>query len=130
MVNILLPAYSRSYSTLQQAGLSTGADELERHELENLVLRERAVVWADQEALGDAAAAAQAQPRNALLGGAELVPVLSFSALSYHQSSPCSKSPRPFILLVRRSPEARQTFKITFTTPPAVVYLLSYITTG
>uniref|UniRef100_A0AAQ5Z4Q9 Kinesin-like protein n=1 Tax=Amphiprion ocellaris TaxID=80972 RepID=A0AAQ5Z4Q9_AMPOC len=74
MVNILLPAYSRHYSALRGAGLATGADEMENHELEHLVLRERGVVWADQEGVG------------------ELASVLSFSHLHYHQSSPCSKS--------------------------------------
>ncbi|TKS70237.1 KIF18A Marrow stromal [Collichthys lucidus] len=52
MVNILLPAYSRKYSELRKAGLVTAADEAENSELEHLVLRERGVVWADQEGAG------------------------------------------------------------------------------
>uniref|UniRef100_A0A8C6SBE1 Kinesin-like protein n=1 Tax=Neogobius melanostomus TaxID=47308 RepID=A0A8C6SBE1_9GOBI len=49
MVNILLPAYSRHYSSLCGIGLETKMDHEERSELEHLVLRERGVVWADQE---------------------------------------------------------------------------------
>uniref|UniRef100_A0A8C6NZX7 Kinesin-like protein n=1 Tax=Nothobranchius furzeri TaxID=105023 RepID=A0A8C6NZX7_NOTFU len=75
MVNILLPAYSRHYSTLLGAGLATAANEMENQELEHLVLRERGVVWADQEGAGQH----------------ELAPILSFSYLQYHRSSPCSK---------------------------------------
>ncbi|XP_023140048.2 kinesin-like protein KIF18A isoform X2 [Amphiprion ocellaris] len=97
MVNILLPAYSRHYSALRGAGLATGADEMENHELEHLVLRERGVVWADQEGVGQ-------QPKGEGIGvdsqktnetgnlglRSELASVLSFSHLHYHQSSPCS----------------------------------------
>uniref|UniRef100_A0A4W6ETY2 Kinesin-like protein n=1 Tax=Lates calcarifer TaxID=8187 RepID=A0A4W6ETY2_LATCA len=79
MVNILLPAYSRHYSALLGAGLVTEGDKMENHELEHLVLRERGVVWADQEGAGIGV-------------HGELAPVLSFSHLLYHQSSPCSKS--------------------------------------
>uniref|UniRef100_A0A7N8YLN7 Kinesin-like protein n=1 Tax=Mastacembelus armatus TaxID=205130 RepID=A0A7N8YLN7_9TELE len=75
IVNILLAAYSRHCSALRGAGLVTEADERENHELEHLVLRERGVVWADQERVGN-----------------DLAPFLSFSHLLYHQSSPCSKS--------------------------------------
>lgn len=95
MINILLPAYSRNYTALRAAGLMAEADEMENHELENLVLRERAVVWADQE--GD-----QPQDKNDA-GNAglrsELAPVLSFSHLLYHASSPCSKSSYSHLML-------------------------------
>ncbi|XP_070765166.1 kinesin-like protein KIF18A [Enoplosus armatus] len=97
MVNILLPAYSRHYSALRGAGLVTAADEMENHELEHLVLRERGVVWADQEAVGQqlkgGGIGEESQETNEA-GSAglrsELAPVLSFSHLLYHQSSPCS----------------------------------------
>ncbi|XP_044062408.1 kinesin-like protein KIF18A [Siniperca chuatsi] len=101
MVNIMLPAYSRHYSALRGAGLVTAADEMENHELEHLVLRERGVVWADQEAVGqqlkgegigeesqETNEAGSVGLRNAL------APVLSFSHLLYHQSSPCSAEGR------------------------------------
>lgn len=99
MVNILLPAYSRSYSALRGAGLVTVADEKENHELEHLVLRERGVVWADQEGVGQQLkgdgtgeeSQETDEARSARLCS-ELAPVLSFSHLLYHQSSPCSKS--------------------------------------
>lgn len=74
------------------------ADEMENHALEHLVLRERGVAWADQEGVGQ-------QPESEGIGGesqethelrsvglrGDLAPVLSFSHLLYHQSSPCSK---------------------------------------
>lgn len=98
MVNLLLPAYSRHYSALRGLGLVTAADEKENHELEHLVLRERGVVWADQEEVGQQqkgdGSGAESQKTNETgnigLHG-DLAPVLSFSHLLYHQSSPCSK---------------------------------------
>ncbi|CAJ1049776.1 kinesin-like protein KIF18A [Xyrichtys novacula] len=96
MVNILLPAFSRHYSVLSGAGLATSTDEVENHELEHLVLRERGVVWADQEGVGQ-------QPKGEEIGeesqetnsaGSELAPALSFSHLLYHESSPCSAENR------------------------------------
>ena len=88
MVNILLPAYSRHYSALHRAGQVTAADEMENHELEHLVLRERGVAWADQE--GEGLVEESQVPHE--VGHSELAPVLSFSHLLYHQNSPCSKS--------------------------------------
>lgn len=88
-MNILLPAYSRNFTALRRAGLITATDETENQELENLVLRERAVVWADQERLGQLLKSEANEAGSAEL---ELAPVLSFSHLLYHSSSPCSKS--------------------------------------
>uniref|UniRef100_A0A672F4L4 Kinesin-like protein n=1 Tax=Salarias fasciatus TaxID=181472 RepID=A0A672F4L4_SALFA len=84
MMNILLPAYSRHYSSLCESGLATAVDEKENQELEHLVLRERGVVWADQEDAANEAGRVGVH--------SDLAPVLSFSYLLYHQSSPCSKS--------------------------------------
>lgn len=99
MVNILLPAYSRQYSALRGVGLVTAADEMENHELEHLVLRERGVVWADQEGVeqqmkGEGIGVESQEINHVGNAGlhSELAPVLSFSHLLYHQSSPCSKS--------------------------------------
>lgn len=99
MVNILLPAYSRNYSALHEAGLLTEAETMENQELEHLVLRERGVVWADQEGAGqqmkgDGMGEESQEMNEAGSTGlrSELAPVLSFSHLLYHQSSPCSKS--------------------------------------
>ncbi|XP_078103467.1 kinesin-like protein KIF18A isoform X2 [Sander vitreus] len=97
MVNLLLPAYSRHYSALQAAGQVTAADEMENYELEHLVLRERGVVWADQEGVGQQLKGEwigkESQETNEV-GRSELAPVLSFSHLLYHQSSPCSAEGR------------------------------------
>ncbi|AWP01481.1 putative kinesin-like protein KIF18A [Scophthalmus maximus] len=97
MLDILLPEYSRHYSALHGAGLVTGADERENYELEHLVLRERGVVWADQEGAGQQmkgeGIGMESQKTNEVGGiglHSELAPVLSFSHLLYHQSSPCS----------------------------------------
>ncbi|XP_041839250.1 kinesin-like protein KIF18A [Melanotaenia boesemani] len=97
MVNILLPAHSRHYSALQGAGLTIPADELENHELEHLVLRERGVVWADQEGAGQqmkgekiGVSFQETNEMGSIGLRSELAPILSFSHLQYHQSSPCS----------------------------------------
>lgn len=95
MVNVLLPAYSRHYCTLVGAGLLTPADEMESHELEHLVLRERGVVWADQEMVGTGEESHQMDEERTSGLSQELAPILSFSRLLYHQSSPCSKSSWP-----------------------------------
>lgn len=94
MLNILLPAYGRSYATLSRAGLLTATDETENQELKNLVLRERAVVWADQERSGNPLNTDKTGEEMHETGstGLELAPVLSFSQLPYHSNSPCSKS--------------------------------------
>lgn len=94
MLNILLPAYGRSYAALNRAGLLTATDEAENQELKNLVLRERAVVWADQEGSGNPLNTDKTGEEMHETGstGLELAPVLSFSQLLYHSNSPCSKS--------------------------------------
>lgn len=96
MVNILLPAFSRHYSAMRGAGLITAADESENQELEHVVLRERGVVWADQEGaeqnLKGEEETQEANEAGSVGLWSELAPVLSFSHLNYHQSSPCSKS--------------------------------------
>ncbi|KAM9860980.1 kinesin-like protein KIF18A [Aulostomus maculatus] len=97
MVNILLPAYSRQFTVMRGAGMVTAAEELENHELEHLVLRERGVVWADQEGAGPRMKAEMSGEKTHDTNKAgsvelcsDLAPVLSFSQLLYHQSSPCS----------------------------------------
>ncbi|CAL8352082.1 unnamed protein product [Merluccius merluccius] len=104
MVNILLPAHSRHKVMLSAAGLTSEADDLENHELEHLVLRERGVVWADQEAEeqcrkedGTGVRPCQADKTAASTTSGELAPMLAFSHLLYHQNSPCSESPPPLI---------------------------------
>ncbi|XP_012706201.2 kinesin-like protein KIF18A [Fundulus heteroclitus] len=97
MVNILLPAYSRQYSTLHAVGSVSLADEMENQELGHIVLRERGVVWADQEETGQQVISKEIGNDSPETCGAkrvglhsELAPVLSFSHLQYHQNSPCS----------------------------------------
>ncbi|CAK6973398.1 kinesin-like protein KIF18A [Scomber scombrus] len=98
MMNILLPAFSRHYSTMHGAGLITAADESENQELEHVVLRERGVVWADQEGaeqnLKGEEETQEANEAGSVGLCSELAPVLSFSHLHYHQSSPCSAEGR------------------------------------
>ncbi|XP_076585727.1 kinesin-like protein KIF18A isoform X2 [Chaetodon auriga] len=118
MVNMLLPAYSRNYSALRGAGLVTAADEMENHELEHLVLRERGVVWADQEEveqqLKGGRTGEESQETNEARSArlcSELAPVLSFSHLLYHQSSPCSaegRAKRTLLCNAARSPKGKK----------------------
>uniref|UniRef100_A0A667XYJ3 Kinesin-like protein n=1 Tax=Myripristis murdjan TaxID=586833 RepID=A0A667XYJ3_9TELE len=103
ILNILLPAHNRHYHVLCEAGLVTPTDEMENHELEQLVLRERGVAWADQEGAGqhrkgEGTGKESHETNEAKTSGfcSELAPVLSFSHLSYHQNSPCSESPCSF----------------------------------
>uniref|UniRef100_A0A4W5LSV9 Kinesin-like protein n=1 Tax=Hucho hucho TaxID=62062 RepID=A0A4W5LSV9_9TELE len=91
MVHMLLPAYSRQYWTLRGSGLVTAADEAENQDLEHLVLRERGVVWADQEKAGEQKDE-ETQAEGSRLRP-ELAPILSFSHLICpHQNSPCSSA--------------------------------------
>ncbi|KAG7275547.1 hypothetical protein CRUP_013451 [Coryphaenoides rupestris] len=96
MVNILLPAHSHHRAVLSKAGLASEADELDNQELEHLVLRERGVAWADQEADetcskedGSEERLPPADKAAAAATSWELAPILTFSHLLYHQSSPC-----------------------------------------
>lgn len=103
LVNILLPAYSRQYTTLKGAGLILTDDEAENQEVEQLVRREKGVVWADQERAEEAQAAEGSRLR------AELPPILSFSRLLHHHSSPCSAEThkRRVSLRLQASPSSR-----------------------
>uniref|UniRef100_A0A3Q4HL83 Kinesin-like protein n=1 Tax=Neolamprologus brichardi TaxID=32507 RepID=A0A3Q4HL83_NEOBR len=113
MVNILLPAYSRHYSALRGAGLTTEADETDNQELEHLVLRERGVVWADQEGAGPqqkgGGICVESQETNEAgkIGlRSELAPVLSFTHLQYHQNSPCTPA---YLLILLTFSKGNQT---------------------
>ncbi|XP_055993096.1 kinesin-like protein KIF18A [Sorex fumeus] len=48
VLNALLPALRKQYSTLKEAGLSNVAFETDYKEIEHLVERKKVVVWADQ----------------------------------------------------------------------------------
>lgn len=97
MLSIVLPAYSRCYASSHAAGLLSPADVTDCHEVKNLVLREKAVVWADQEAQQPEGVGTEEESQEMDAGGGgqhggELAPMMSFSHLLYHTSSPCSKS--------------------------------------
>lgn len=92
MLNITLPAFSLNHT-------STSGNVLDYQELENLVLREKTVVWADQEAHQPKGVGTEEE---SAAGGGELAPILSFSHLRYHTSSPCSKSSVRHLLPVMR----------------------------
>ncbi|XP_053347445.1 kinesin-like protein KIF18A [Clarias gariepinus] len=79
LVHALLPAYRRQHLALKAAGIST--DDAEQEELEHLVQRERGVVWADQENTEEPVKSTE---------NTVLLPMLSFSHLLAHQSTPCS----------------------------------------
>lgn len=96
MLNITLPTFSFYHTSMSAAGLCSDGNVSAYQELESLVLREKAVVWADQEpqqlnGVGTEEAAREKEAG----GGGEMAPILSFSHLHYHTSSPCSKSSVP-----------------------------------
>uniref|UniRef100_A0A671MFF9 Kinesin-like protein n=1 Tax=Sinocyclocheilus anshuiensis TaxID=1608454 RepID=A0A671MFF9_9TELE len=81
LVNALLSTCRRQHLALKAASIAT--DDAEWEELERLVYRERGVVWADQE---------KAEDRDdGGTGSTHLQPILSFSHLVSHQSTPCSE---------------------------------------
>ncbi|XP_036400357.1 kinesin-like protein KIF18A [Megalops cyprinoides] len=82
IVSTLLPAYRNQYRTLKDSGLATPIHGSEYQGLEQLVLRERGVVWADQHVDEGCLDTAPSQ--------SELASVLTFSHLICHQSTPCS----------------------------------------
>uniref|UniRef100_A0A8C7FI86 Kinesin-like protein n=1 Tax=Oncorhynchus kisutch TaxID=8019 RepID=A0A8C7FI86_ONCKI len=115
MVHMLLPAYSRQYWTLRGSGLVTAADEAENQDLEHLVLRERGVVWADQEKAGEQKDE-ETQAEGSRLRP-ELVPILSFSHLICpHQNSPCS-SPAAQVTVMEPIPKKHTRRKLAVSPP-------------
>lgn len=82
MVNAMLPVLRSQYSALKDSGLATSSHDSKYHDLEQLVLRERGVVWADQREAEGCTDAAPSQ--------SELTSILSFSHLVCHKSTPCS----------------------------------------
>ncbi|XP_073762378.1 kinesin-like protein KIF18A isoform X1 [Danio rerio] len=81
LVNALLSTCRRQHLALK--AMSADGDGSEWEELERLVHRERAVVWADQEKAED-------KRDDSGIGSTHLRPILSFSHLVSHQSTPCS----------------------------------------
>ncbi|XP_065123900.1 kinesin-like protein KIF18A [Paramisgurnus dabryanus] len=84
LVNALLSTCRRQHLALKAENITT--DDSEWEELERLVHRERGVVWADQE-----------KPEEKVddgTGNTHLQPILSFSHLISHQSTPCSGEKR------------------------------------
>ncbi|XP_061559099.1 kinesin-like protein KIF18A isoform X1 [Phycodurus eques] len=114
MVNVLLPAYGRCYTAMHDAGLVTAQDELQNHELEQIVLRERCVAWADQAEVDpdvQGSSTRQMTQETKESGNfkfcGELAPVLSFSQLLYHQSSPCSAERRTKSVSIKNAPSPK-----------------------
>lgn len=91
-MNALLNAYRKQYEALQEAGVSMETYSAEHEELEHLVLRERAVVWADQEAEESVQEEGHAADSTFSVSSApSLQPLLAFSHLVSHQNTPCSE---------------------------------------
>ncbi|XP_066556875.1 kinesin-like protein KIF18A isoform X2 [Amia ocellicauda] len=85
LLSALLPAFRRQAQTLREAGLCTPAGDAELRELEQLVQREKGVVWADQPE------EPQEEPPR---GQPELSAVIGFSRLMCHANTPCSSEKR------------------------------------
>ncbi|KAM8940277.1 kinesin-like protein KIF18A isoform 2-T2 [Pelodytes ibericus] len=79
LLDALLPSFRRQYSALKQAGLADSTVESEFEEIEHLVNREKAVVWADQTVVED-----PIKP-----DGHEIAAIVSFPHLIYNQTTPC-----------------------------------------
>ncbi|CAH2326143.1 kinesin KIF18A [Pelobates cultripes] len=79
LLNALLPNFRKQYLLLKQAGVANVAVETDFEEIEHLVSREKAVVWADQSILEDLNK----------LDGPELASIVSFPHLISNQTTPC-----------------------------------------
>ncbi|XP_018423743.1 PREDICTED: kinesin-like protein KIF18A [Nanorana parkeri] len=79
LLNFLLPAFRRQYEMLREAGLSSAVVESDFQEVEHLVQREKAVVWADQTIVED--------PNKTEVP--DVASIISFPQLIYSQTTPC-----------------------------------------
>nr|DBA17405.1 TPA: hypothetical protein GDO54_002857 [Pyxicephalus adspersus] len=79
LLNVLLPAFRRQYEHLKRAGLSSDVAEMDFQEVEHLVQREKAVVWADQTIVED--------PNKSEVP--DVASIISFPHLMYTQTTPC-----------------------------------------
>ncbi|XP_040184274.1 kinesin-like protein KIF18A [Rana temporaria] len=81
LLNYLLPAFRRQYEMLSSSasGLSSAVVESDFQEIEHLVQREKAVVWADQTVVED--------PNKSELP--DIASIISFPPLLYTQTTPC-----------------------------------------
>ncbi|XP_053576369.1 kinesin-like protein KIF18A [Bombina bombina] len=79
LLNTLLPSFRRQYLLLNQAGLVNASIEADYKEIEQLVQREKSVVWADQTVLED--------PNTNDIP--EVAALVTFPQLTYNQTTPC-----------------------------------------
>ncbi|XP_053305046.1 kinesin-like protein KIF18A [Spea bombifrons] len=79
LLNALLPSLRKQYLILNQAGLADASVEAEYQEIEHLVHREKAVVWADQTILED-----PGRP-----DAPEITTIVSFPTLMRNQATTC-----------------------------------------
>ncbi|KAM5138305.1 kinesin-like protein KIF18A [Mantella aurantiaca] len=79
LLNSLLPAFRRQYDILRIAGLCSDVVESDLQEVEHLVQREKAVMWADQTIMED--------PNKSEI--ADIAAIISFPHLEYTQTTPC-----------------------------------------
>ncbi|XP_061101701.1 kinesin-like protein KIF18A isoform X1 [Conger conger] len=100
MVSAMLTTLRSQYSALKSSGLATSSQDSQYHDLEQLVLRERGVVWADQR---QAEGCTDTQPSQS-----ELASILSFSHLVSHKSTPCSADK-----LRKKSAQSKQLSSLT-----------------
>uniref|UniRef100_A0A6I8RUF8 Kinesin-like protein n=1 Tax=Xenopus tropicalis TaxID=8364 RepID=A0A6I8RUF8_XENTR len=81
LVNALLPSLRRQYLLLSQVGLADTCVEADFKKIEQLVQREKAVVWADQ---------AESDEANKC-DDSEIAAVVTFPHLKYSQTTPCKE---------------------------------------
>ncbi|XP_068117523.1 kinesin-like protein KIF18A [Hyperolius riggenbachi] len=92
LMNSFLPAFRRQYEALKQAGLATPVIESDFQEVEHLVQREKAVVWADQTIAED-------QDKSDV---PDISSIMSFPHLTYTQTTPCREKPVQKTQMVER----------------------------
>ncbi|XP_072195040.1 kinesin-like protein KIF18A [Excalfactoria chinensis] len=85
VLNALLPVLRKLYLTLKEAGLANTLIETEFGEVEQLIQRQKSVVWADQ--IGD-----EEQKEN---GGLDVSTIFAFPQLVNRRNTPCSSSGTP-----------------------------------
>ncbi|KAG9352705.1 hypothetical protein JZ751_021119, partial [Albula glossodonta] len=113
MMTSMLSTLRSQYSALKDSGLATSSQDAEYQELEQLVLREKGVVWADQH---------QAQGADTLPSQSHLASILTFSHLVCDRSTPCKQETKENSLPVPAAlePPPKKPTRRKLTVSPAV----------
>ncbi|KAI1890173.1 hypothetical protein AGOR_G00170940 [Albula goreensis] len=113
MMTSMLSTLRSQYRALKDSGLATSSQDAEYQELEQLVLREKGVAWADQH---------QAQGSDTLPSQSHLASILTFSHLVCDRSTPCKQETKENSLPVPAAlePPPKKPTRRKLTVSPAV----------